>query len=594
MTTLDGTTLEIQSSDGKIKVSSAELVEPDIYASNGVVHLVSSLLIPPGALQLTPEKYLLALNCTKFVSLLRSAELRSLINNTEAKMTILAPRDDVLQAYNNSDLPEKGTPELKKLLQYHFISSKLTPKKLENGSLIETMLHEEGLGGGKQVLPVEVSSDGKKSSTSIHFGGAGVIGDPSKSSLSHITSNLTTLSVEVNNTVIYFISRPLTPPADPLETALPHLDLSSFIAAVFSSSQADTLRTAPRTTLLIPRNSAFKRLGLLVSNHLLSTTAKLDLENVVRHHALRDVEYARSITNGSQHTFATLEGTDVQFDRMKNGSMFISGSGGWADMKSEVFPLDLLTETGVIHELSDVMIPRSVQLTLGKLVKAAEGSTMATLVVKAGFEWMLNGTAPPEGSPWADKDISGVSWTLLCPTDEAFKKYDLDNLYADPATLQSIIAQHLIPMPKNKPTVLDEELNNNQPLPLIDSATYSTLYSGASFYGDIIIRQREDSKDLVVGIKGARGTDGASDWARVLSWGRSTTGDGTGGVVQIDQLLMPYHPSWWIEYGAPSTFGVFGTAAICALFYGVRKIWQRDTTEATFEPVGGFGRDDDS
>jgi solute carrier family 25 carnitine/acylcarnitine transporter 20/29 len=207
---------------------------------------------------------------------------------------------------------------------------------------------------------------------------------------------------------------------------------------------------------------------------------------------------------------------------------------------------------------------------------------------------MLNGTAPPEGSPWADKDISGASWTLLCPTDEAFKKYDLDNLYANPVNLQSIIAQHLIPMPKNKPTVLDSELNNNQPLPLIDSATYSTLYSGSSFYGDIIIRQREDSKELVVGIKGARGTDGASDWARVLSWGRSTTGDGTGGVVQIDQLLMPYHPSWWIAYGAPSTFGVFGTAAICAFFYGVRKIWQRDTTEATFEPVGGFGRDDDS
>lgn len=406
-----------------------------------------------------------------------------------------------------------------------------------------------------------------------------------------LVSSLMILVVDVNNTVIYFISRPLTRPVDPLEAALPLLDLSSFIAAVFSTSQADALRTEPRTTFFIPRNSAFKRLGLLVSTHLLSTSSKQDLQNVVLHHAIRGVQYARSITNGSQHTFATLEGSDVQIDR-KNGSLLISGSGGWADMKSEVSTLDLLTQTGVIHELSDVMIPRSVDLTLGKLVKAAQGSTMATLVVKAGFEWVLNGTAPPEGSRWADKDISGASWTLLCPTDDAFKKYDLDALYANAETLESIITQHLIPMSSSK--ALDNELNNNQPLPLIDSATYSTLYSAASAYGDIIIRQQEDGKDIVVGIKDARGTDGTSDWARVLSWGRSTTGGGTGGVIQIDQLLMPYYPSWWVAYGAPSSFGVFGVASICAFFFGVRMIWQRDTMEATFEPVGGFGRDDES
>ena len=576
-------------------MSSTDLIQPVIYASNGVLHLVSSLPVPPGALQspVDSEKYLLAINCTYFVSLLCSVGLRSLINDTETKITILAPRDDVLQAYNHSDLPEKGSMELKKLLQYHFISGKFTPKKLQNGTLMETLLEEEGLGGGKQVLSIEVSSDDKKS-PSYHFGGAGVIGEPGKSSLGCMTSSLTVLIVEVNNTVIYFISRPLTPPVDPLEAALPHLDLSSFIAAVFSTSQADALRKEPRTTLFVPRNVAFKRLGLLVSTHLLSTSSKQDLQNVVLHHAIRDIQYARSLTNGSQHTFATLEGSDVQFDRLKNGSILMSGSGGWADMKSEVSPLDLLTQTGVIHELSDVMIPRSVDLTLGKLVKAAKGSTMATLVVKAGFEWVLNGTAPPEGSPWARKDILGASWTLLCPTDDAFKKYDLDALYANPITLESIITQHLIPMPSNKPSVFDKELNNNQPLPLIDSATYSTLYSASSAYGDIIIRQQEDGKDIVVGIKGARGTDGTSDWARVLSWGRSTTGGGTGGVVQIDQLLMPYYPSWWIEYGAPSSFGVFGAASICAFFYGIRKIWQRDTTEATFEPVGGFGRDDDS
>lgn len=169
-------------------ISNASLVQPDVYASNGVMHLVSDLLFP---LQLTPEKSLLVLNCTTFVSLLHSVDLASLINNTEAKFTILAPRDDVLSVLGGGELPERGSKELKKLLQYHFLPGKWTPKKLEHGMLIETALVEEGLDGGKQVLGIEVSQEDKKkpSEKSIRFGGAGVIGDFSKFFLGMLHQN---------------------------------------------------------------------------------------------------------------------------------------------------------------------------------------------------------------------------------------------------------------------------------------------------------------------------------------------------------------------------------------------------------------------
>ena len=181
VTTVDGTTLEIVVSPDNTTISIAKLVQPDIYASNGVLHLVDSLLVPPGALQLTPEKYLLALNCTTFVSLLHSVDLASLINDTEAKYTILAPKDDVLSVYGGGDLPERGSDELKKLLQYHFIPGRWTPKKLHNGMLLETALEEDGLAGRRQVLSVQVSEDHKKSvDKSIKFGDAGTIGDSSK------------------------------------------------------------------------------------------------------------------------------------------------------------------------------------------------------------------------------------------------------------------------------------------------------------------------------------------------------------------------------------------------------------------------------
>jgi len=485
-------------------------------------------------------------------------------------------------------LPEKGTADLRKLLQYHFIPGKQTQKKLKNGMLLETALEEPGLAGGKQVLGVEVNKPKQKGDNStVRFGGAGILD-----------------SVEINNTLIYFISRPLTPPEDALTTALPSLDLSSFLAAVFATNLADKFKYTPQTTLLIPHNPAFKRLGLLVSSHLLAAASKPDLEKVIQHHVLDSVVYSQELRSGSRHTFSTLEGSDVHLDRKdaENGTLLLTASGGWADMHSQLHPKDILTKTGVIHEVSDLMIPRSVELTIGKLVKAAKGSTMATMVLKAGLDWILNGTAPPDGSRWADMGLGEAGWTLLCPTDDAFKNIKLTELYADEDRLRDIVSQHLIPL--QTPKKDDPEKNvfdnviNNRPLVLDDDTTYGTLlstsnrYDDISSYADVVFRNEADGATLV-GIKGARGDNGKWDWAHVVAWGRSTTGGGTGGVIQIDRLLMPYYPSWWHAYGAPLGVGAIGVCLIALFFFGVRVIWMRDTTEATYEPVGGFGQEDE-
>ncbi|KAJ7900188.1 hypothetical protein B0H14DRAFT_3852644 [Mycena olivaceomarginata] len=533
--TIDGSILDIVVTPEKTTVSSAELLKPDIYASNGVLHLVSNLLVN---LEITPEKYLLALNCTSFVSLIHSVNLTGLVNDTETKYTILAPQDDVLRLFGDGDLPEKGSEDLKKLLQYHFIPGHWSAKKLEEGMLLETALIEDGLDGGRQVLSVGVTTGDKKNEEkSIKFGGVGVIGNP----------------IPVNNTLIYFISRPLVPPSDALQTILPLQDLSLFLASAFSTSVADALKSTSRTSLLVPHNSAFQRLGRLVSAHLLAASSKKDLASVLLHHTLDTVEYSRSIQNGSR-TFATLEGSDVQLEHFKNGSVFVGASGGWPGMKAELFPRDILTQTGVLHEVSDILIPRTVELTVGKLVKAADATTMATLVTKAGMDWVLNGTTPPPDSIWAEQGFDRVGWTLLCPNDDAFKGYNLTQLYADLEGVRDLVSQHLIPTPLVKTDTSDTALNNNRPLVLDDSATYSTIRSPLSAYGDVIFRKTE-TNDYIVGIKGARGTEGDADWARVLSWGRSTTGGGTGGVIEINQLLVPYYPPWWVKYGGPTVVG---------------------------------------
>ncbi|KAI0271409.1 hypothetical protein BC834DRAFT_818064 [Gloeopeniophorella convolvens] len=569
VTTINGQQLDVVTAPDKVLISSAELVEPDVYASNGVMHTVSSLLIPEGALQLTPEKYLLTLNCTSFISMIHSVELTHLINDTDAEYTILAPQDDVISAFGDEQLPEKGSDELKRMLKYHFLPGRWTQKSLKDGLLIETELEEPGLNGRPQVLEASVSSRSKslaEVSPSISFGGASTIGEP----------------IEVNNTVIYFISRPLVPPGDSLQVALPTLEFSSFLAAIFSADLADTIKTSPRTTLLVPHNDAFKRLGLLVSAHLLSPSAKIDLESVILHHVIDDVVYARDLQNSSARTYPTLEGSDLHVEHAKNGSITLTPSGGWAGLNAGLAPLNLLSETGAVHELSDLLIPRSVQLTVGKLAKAAKATTMTNLIIKAGMEWILNGTAPPADSQWAQDGVSGTGWTLLCPSDDAFKKINMTLLYADKETMQLIVGQHLVGTPKSSD--VSGAPNNNRPLRFRDSDTYTTLISPQSNYRDIVFREGEGG-EIVVGIKNARGTGGKGDWAKVASWGRATTGGGMGGVIQIDRLLVPYAAPWWIEYGVPVAVAILGVLAIGLFFLGVRKVWRLDRSEATYEPV---------
>jgi solute carrier family 25 carnitine/acylcarnitine transporter 20/29 len=369
---------------------------------------------------------------------------------------------------------------------------------------------------------------------------------------------------------------------------LPTLNFSSFLAAIFSAALADTIKTSPRTTLLVPHNDAFKRLGLLVSAHLLSASAIADLESVVLHHVIDEVAYARDLQNSTARTYPTLEGSDIHVEYAEGDIISLAPSGGWPGLNSELTPLNLLSQTGVVHELSDIFIPRSIHLTVGKLAKAAKGNTMTNLILKAGMEWILNGTAPPADSPWGQSGVPGTGWTLLCPTDDAFKKVNLTRLYSDKAAMQLIVGQHLLSKPKLD---LLGSPNNNQPVPIRDSNIYDTLISLESNYRDVEFRETENG-EVVVGIKNAPG-GGKVDWAKVTAWGRATTGGGTGGVIQIDRLLVPYEPPLWVEYGLPVVVTILGVFAIGLFFMGVRKIWRMDRSEATYEPVGGFGREDD-
>lgn len=567
------------------------------------MHIVDKLLLPHGSLALTPEKYLLALNATRFVSLFRAAGLANLLQSSEhnpennGSYTILATKDEVLERWETTpwqSLPPTGSRELKETLKYHVIEGKWTKKQLRDGQLLRTSLQSEDLAGEKQRIPVSVSradnnlrSIKDDTAAEIGFGSANVIAEP----------------IDIGNSIIYLVSRILEPPPTFVAASLDK-GLSTFVASVYASeSDKDLLKHHPATTFLAPKNNAFEYLGLAM-NYFLLSSSRAELGQLLRYHAIKGIQYADELPYDSEH-YETLEGSDIYLERGKNASsrVHVRGPriGGFPangdNRDARIVEADLLTSTGVLHIIDQVEIPPTMNITSEKLMRGAKASTFPDLLRQTNLSWIAESKPAPEDffetyTPYlqlAKRDQDKIkkslfkhdSYTILCPTDKAFTRINLTHYLNDIPALLQLVQLHIIPSPPPGKGALSDPMkfpSDGKPLALADQSTFSTLLSasngGSSKYGDLAFRSEGSEGDWIVGIKGATGTDGKHDNARVIAYGRNTprfasedeekdvTTAGNmhvaisrpkmfygGGVLLLDAVLEPYEPNWLHRWG---------------------------------------------
>ncbi|KAH7334347.1 hypothetical protein B0J17DRAFT_708703 [Rhizoctonia solani] len=465
----------------------ATVLQKDVYASNGVLHTLDSLLIPSGSplFKATAEKWLLALKASVFVGMLREAGLDSYVNGTgkNKEWTILAPADDVLNdILRKRDLNLFGAikDELRTLLRYHIIPGIVKPEDLVDGQLLGTELRPDSLKGERMRLKVDVVSGKKGGDAGVRgnggmgngdlaFGGANVIAEP----------------VRVDNTIIYLLSKPLNLPPDAMQAALGSLERTTFTSLLFSSGLNVS---RPATTLLVPVNDAFTARGLAIKWLMMDDVdARTGLKRVLMHHLVEGVVVGKDLWfegssesvaalddgnkgGGKKRSWGTAEGSDVRV--IKEGDSLLIEASGPDESPLPLTVLDTLTRTGALHEVSGVLWPRSVRVGIRELGLAADASTMLRLVQRAGFEGIWNGTGIPIenivniypplapsakwGKWWLGGSGSGGSkkpqtpkwtYTLLCPTDAAFARINLTRLLDDHDALVALVRQHIVPIP---------------------------------------------------------------------------------------------------------------------------------------------------
>lgn len=515
-----------------LSIDGAQIIEEDILTENGVVHIVDGVLLPSAqALELDVEKTLLALNASRFVSMMKKAGLESYLltqlddpsddtsDDSDAASktwTFVVPTDEVLESWFKEnpeygrwwqDLEqidgatpltgnayiaedqEKGRQKLKDLLKYHIVPGLMRPDNLTDGGLVATELRDWRLKEGRQRIMTTVADPVEKTrkqppqgNGDVAFGDANVIASP--------------VNVGGDNStkaIIYLVSQLLTPPDDPIQTAVTEsLSLSTFVAAVFSAELDKPMKKAPGVTYLIPNNDAFASMGLVMPYLLLPTKESRDeLRSLVEYHAIDQIVYVEDFKS-SERRYPTLEGSDIWAGRSANGSVEVRRAPPPDEDGKEPYDLvqgspahlrskDLLTSTGVIHEIDRVELPPDMNLTPEKLLKGAKCDRFRDLVVRAGYGFLLNGTTPSASMLAAldaedDLEDEGVStktkkqkrekrakkdhkrrhrlfedpsqsYILLAPTDAAFTQVNLSYYLNNKQELKKLVQLHILPSP---------------------------------------------------------------------------------------------------------------------------------------------------
>jgi uncharacterized surface protein with fasciclin (FAS1) repeats len=132
-TTVQGQDVAISTDMGKVMVNEAEVIITDIEASNGVIHVIDAVILPPGDDEMAEEMPKTIVDIavedgrfTTLVTALTEAELVETLQG-DGPFTVFAPTDDAFAA-----LPE-GTiealladiPALTDILLYHVVAGKV-------------------------------------------------------------------------------------------------------------------------------------------------------------------------------------------------------------------------------------------------------------------------------------------------------------------------------------------------------------------------------------------------------------------------------------------------------------------------------------
>jgi len=230
-------------------------------------------------------------------------------------------------------------------------------------------------------------------------------------------ASLVTGDIKATNGWIHTINRVIFPlsilPKNTWETLLRNPDFSIFAGLIAKANLQSYLEN--------PNNNV----TLFVPNNAVLTTSAVDLSHLVailQYHMIAGIYYSSSL-KPPLASLLTLQGTSVKVSVSDSFQVQINSA--------NLTTIDTLTTNGVIHTISQLLIPISIYpATVVDAAKALGLTVFFDLLDASGILVNLTG-----------------SYTLFAPTNEAFSKFDsklLSDIRNDPVSLWNFVSYYIV------------------------------------------------------------------------------------------------------------------------------------------------------
>jgi len=326
VTAVNGDSLAFAVSADGVMVNDANVVAADVLASNGVIHVIDKVLMPP--VEIEPDIPTVAARTgvhTALVAALTQADLVTTLQG-DGPFTVFAPTDDAFAAAG-IDLTTFDTDEeiaaLVDILLFHVYSGAVNAADVTDG-LTVTMVN------------------GDEATFTVSTDGTVMVGD----------ATVTSADVIASNGVIHVIDEVLMPPADlgDIPTVAAGTEIhTSLVAAVVQAGLLETLQSEGPFTLFAPTDEAFAAAGIDLAA-LDTPEGKETLANILLYHVVPGEIMSADLTDGKSNV--TTANGDLLLVYVSDVLGVMVGDG-----VAMVTLADVPASNGVIHVIDKVLTP---------------------------------------------------------------------------------------------------------------------------------------------------------------------------------------------------------------------------------------------
>jgi transforming growth factor-beta-induced protein len=323
---------------------SAKVVTADVKSTNGVVHIIDKVLVPPSVARFVNtvvEPAYFNKNFTTLIAAVSAASpaiLETLLSTS--KKTLFAPTNDAFTAAGITTLPSRAT--LDAVLAYHVIGSEVKASQLPTNTAPANNAITT-LGGVFYVS--------NRGSNGVFINGR---------------TRVTATDIMADNGVVHVIDRVLLPPsqtiaqiATALSTASSGAEFKQLVAALTRVPDLLTAASATSSNLTVfaPTDAAFSALYTALGVAGINDINLSTLTAVLKHHIISSPTTATGRVFSSDLVTGSVPALSGNLSINASTGTVTSGNGTVANISSNAALINVLGSNGVVHTINKVLLP---------------------------------------------------------------------------------------------------------------------------------------------------------------------------------------------------------------------------------------------